>query len=69
MSDVQDEQVDPSVYDLTLDEYCLRKSNDPTTGVEMLHGFRAYEISIGTVKASQRDFDSRLADFATRPVA
>lgn len=56
----------PETFDLTLEEYCARRSSEDHR-VEMLGGFFADERANGRVKDSAEAFDARLTAFETRP--
>lgn len=56
----------PETFDLTLEEFCARKSNTDNR-VEMLGGFYADELRHGRVKDSEDAYVARLAAFETRP--
>ena len=54
-------------FDLTIEEYCTRKSSEADSRVELLAAFCASERRHGRVKDSEPKFDARYAAFARKP--
>lgn len=52
--------------DITLDEYCLRRSI-PDRRPELINGFHSAEKLAGVVKDSQAAFDARFQAFVNKP--
>lgn len=52
--------------DVTLDEYCQRKSQADKR-VELLGGFHQAERAAGNFKDAESAFDARLQAFSTKP--
>lgn len=63
----QSVQAEPDAYDLTLDEFCQRRSANDRR-VELLHGFRADQRAKGRVKDTETGWVAALNEFAARPV-
>lgn len=58
--------VEPQSFDLTVEEFCTRKSRGDTR-VELLAAFCASEIRAGKIKDSEKAYEARYAAFADKP--
>lgn len=60
------EPVEPQSFDLTVEEFCTRKSQGDKR-VELLAAFCASERRTGKVKDSEKAYEARYAAFADKP--